>query len=315
MADEPKVSVCMITYAQEAYVAEAIESVLAQDVDFAVELVIGEDCSPDRTGDIVESYAHKYPGTIRLFRRDRNIGMMRNLIRTLGDCRGTYIAFLEGDDYWCDRQKLKKQVKILDHDPSLSMVFTSMWMLKDGTKTLANWAHDKRSRYTLDDLLRGSLGYTLTFMYRRIYCDGYPAWVIRAKMGDWTLHTLQALHGDAWYFNEPTAVYRVHGGGVWSGKSRIAQCCMDEATNQMLIRNLPAWVPRENLRARLRQTRQDIVYYGLVYGGGLWHGLRGFLLSVLGGTWPFAKPTDVVRAISALVPGLRNICRCFRSCR
>jgi glycosyltransferase involved in cell wall biosynthesis len=54
---EPKVSVFMITYNHEKFIAQAIESVLMQKTDFPFELVIGEDCSTDGTGEIVREYS------------------------------------------------------------------------------------------------------------------------------------------------------------------------------------------------------------------------------------------------------------------
>ena len=64
--ETPLVSVCMTTYNHEPYIAEAIESVLAQQTSFGVELVVGEDCSTDRTAAICREYAAKYPDRIRL---------------------------------------------------------------------------------------------------------------------------------------------------------------------------------------------------------------------------------------------------------
>ena len=62
MATPPLVSVCMTTYNHEAYLAQAIESVLAQQTSFGVELVLGDDCSTDSTAAICREYAAKYPG-------------------------------------------------------------------------------------------------------------------------------------------------------------------------------------------------------------------------------------------------------------
>ena len=59
--ETPLVSVCMTTYNHEAWLAQAIESVLAQQTAFGVELVLGEDCSTDRTAEICRAYVDKYP--------------------------------------------------------------------------------------------------------------------------------------------------------------------------------------------------------------------------------------------------------------
>ena len=62
----PKVSVAMITYNHAKFIGKAIESVLTQEMKSGVELVIGEDCSVDSTRRIVETYAARFPGVIRL---------------------------------------------------------------------------------------------------------------------------------------------------------------------------------------------------------------------------------------------------------
>lgn len=71
----PLVSVCMTTYNHEAYLAQAIESVLAQQTSFGVELVLGDDCSTDSTAAICREYAEKYPGRVRFVTGQRNVGL------------------------------------------------------------------------------------------------------------------------------------------------------------------------------------------------------------------------------------------------
>ena len=114
MIENPKVSVCMITYNHERFIAQAIESVLEQKTTFDFELVIGEDCSTDETGKIVMSYAEKYPDKVRAIFREKNIGATHNFINTLNQCRGQYVALLEGDDYWIDPMKLELQIRVME---------------------------------------------------------------------------------------------------------------------------------------------------------------------------------------------------------
>ena len=90
-----RVSVHMVTYNHERFIAQAIESVLMQRASFNYELVIGEDCSTDRTRQIAEDYQRRYPDKIRLLLPSQNPGMMRNFMRTIGACRADYIALLE----------------------------------------------------------------------------------------------------------------------------------------------------------------------------------------------------------------------------
>ncbi|NLI41548.1 MAG: glycosyltransferase [Caldisericales bacterium] len=122
--EPPLVSVCMITYNHEPYIAQAIESVLMQQTDFPVELVIGEDCSTDNTRAIVCDYRERYPERIHLLLPEHNLGMFPNFVATLQACDGRYIALLEGDDYWTDPFKLQKQVDFLEVHPEYGLVHT-----------------------------------------------------------------------------------------------------------------------------------------------------------------------------------------------
>lgn len=120
----PLVSVLMITYNHEAHIARAIEGVLSQKTAFPFELIIGEDCSKDRTGEIVREYAARHPGIIRLVTSPENVGMKRNASRVLEAARGKYVAWCEGDDWWIDEHKLADQAAILEADDGVGMVYT-----------------------------------------------------------------------------------------------------------------------------------------------------------------------------------------------
>ena len=79
---DPLVSVFMITYNHEPYIARAIEGVLQQETNFLIELVIGEDCSTDGTRDIVLDFQKKHPNVIRIVTSDKNVGIGKNTWRT-----------------------------------------------------------------------------------------------------------------------------------------------------------------------------------------------------------------------------------------
>src|ERR1700676_449892 len=113
-----KLSVMMITYNHERYIAQAIESILAQKVNFDYELVIGEDCSTDGTRAVILDFHRRYPSRIVPLLRERNLGGPRNFLGTLAACRGKYLALLEGDDYWICTDKLQRQVDFLEANPA-----------------------------------------------------------------------------------------------------------------------------------------------------------------------------------------------------
>lgn len=138
--DSPLVSVCMITYNHEPYIAKAIEDVLMQKADFPIELVIGEDCSTDRTRKIVLDYKNKYPEIIRVISSDKNIGAIKNLLRTEKSCSGKYMAYCEGDDYWTDSFKLQKQIEFLEANPDYGLVHSNSHLFFVESKRLQKMA-------------------------------------------------------------------------------------------------------------------------------------------------------------------------------
>ena len=120
----PLLSVCMTTYNHERYIAQAIESVLGQRTTFAVEVVVGEDCSTDSTLRICREYESRYPDRVRVITSESNVGMHENYRRTIEACRGRYIAMLDGDDWFSDMDKLQIQVEELEKSGA-AMCYTS----------------------------------------------------------------------------------------------------------------------------------------------------------------------------------------------
>src|ERR1700730_6534609 len=220
---KPLVSVVIITYNQEKYLAAAIESVLNQEVSFKYEVIIGEDCSTDGTREIVSTYQRRHPNLIRVITSDRNVGMVRNFVRTSRACAGTFLAFCEGDDYWHRRDKLQLQVQYLENHADCGLV-CSNFDVKDVTKgtviknfltykkwevaetfRLADWVSDTTTAPVL----------TLTVMLRRnvfekvINADPYLYDSDSFLMYDWQLWAEIAEVSNVGYISDSLATYNV----------------------------------------------------------------------------------------------------------
>ena len=125
MKQKTKISVIVFTYNQETTIGQTLDSILAQKGDFALELVLGEDCSKDSTYKICLDYAQKYPGIIKLLPNTHNLGIMANFARVAKACTGDYVGICAGDDYWCDEQKLQKQLEYFTSHPEVGVVSTT----------------------------------------------------------------------------------------------------------------------------------------------------------------------------------------------
>jgi glycosyltransferase involved in cell wall biosynthesis len=204
----------MITYNHEPFIKTAIESVLAQETSFHVELVIGEDCSSDATREIVRAYAGRFPDRIRLLLPQRNLGMIANFIATMRECRGRYVGLLEGDDYWTDAGKLTKQVRHLEATPECSVSFHNAYVERpDGNRVPFHEA-SARSEFSGSDLWEGWLIPTASAVFRNPRLEQVPRFLDKATHGDLSIFLLMAEVGRLDYIDEIMSVYRLHEGGV-----------------------------------------------------------------------------------------------------
>jgi glycosyltransferase involved in cell wall biosynthesis len=121
--NEVKVSVVTATYNHEKFLPHTLQSIVEQKVNFKYEVLVGEDCSTDNTAAVVREYAEKYPDIIVPYIREKNLGMTGNAMDLVARAKGEYVAFIEGDDYWIDEDKLQKQVDFLDTHPDYIAVF------------------------------------------------------------------------------------------------------------------------------------------------------------------------------------------------
>jgi glycosyltransferase involved in cell wall biosynthesis len=220
--DLPHISVLVTTYNHDRYIAKALDSVLTQRGDFTFELLIGEDCSTDRTREIVLAYATNWPDRIRLELPEENLGKGGNALlrRLMQAATGEYIALLDGDDYWTSGEKLAKQVGFLEAHPDCAVCFHGARVIYEGATRQPELFNEDvpKQLSTLEDLLRGNFIQMGTVMYRRPPGEFDPAAIERAEFGDHVLHLLLAQQGAIGYIDEVMSVYRVHKGGVWSGR-------------------------------------------------------------------------------------------------
>ncbi len=117
----PVVSVVVTTYQHERWIEDALRSILAQNLDFDIEVLVGVDCSLDRTREIVEGWERRAADKLRGIYHSQRVGLLRNFVTTLSAAKGQYVALLEGDDYWCAPEKLHRQLAELAGRDHLSL--------------------------------------------------------------------------------------------------------------------------------------------------------------------------------------------------
>lgn len=216
----PLVSVQMLAYRHAPFIAAAIQSIADQQTDFPVELIIGEDCSPDRTLEIVMDYQRRYPGLIRVLSGDENVGMHANANRCLAASRGEYIAICEGDDYWCDPTKLTRQMAVFRMHPECTLVYHAAAYIDSETGRQTQTSRQSLFSRILstEEIILGDGGLipTASILVRREIALNLPHWYHEAPVGDYPLALRAALGGKIAYLDRTMSVYRVNVPHSWT---------------------------------------------------------------------------------------------------
>ena len=211
--DQITVSIFLLTYNQEQFIAQTINSILMQKTNFNFQIVIGEDCSADATRSICKTFAEKYSNKIKLLPAlEKNIGLIANYMRTIKACEGKYIAICDGDDYWIDENKLQKQVSFLEDNPNYSIVYSKLKKLfPDGTFKESIQRKLKQAG-DFDDLVFENVIPSVTVLFRnRQNISAVPTWITNFPYGDWPTYLWILKDGGKIHFmDEITAVYRMH---------------------------------------------------------------------------------------------------------
>ena len=289
-----KVSVAVVTYNHRKFIEEAVESALAQKLNTDWELVIGDDCSTDGTRELLLQLKVRHPGKIRLILPDKNPGDSgrTNYRNTLEACRGEYIAYLDGDDFWSDENKLAAQMDYLEsHRHASACVHPVRRLYADGSSDI--FAPGRlHSEYDLGEVYRNySFFHASAFMYRRSVILPLPPWFSddKVKLDDWTLSVLSATWGPIGYVDELYGVYRKHGGGLWSAIEVTDRLYWDLQTREFVAGQIEGLAPStgntDRYRKRIERLEKAKQHRGSL--GQRWQ------LSLAALTFPYRKSFSV----------------------
>lgn len=217
------ISVILVTYNHEKFIETAIRSILNQNFEGRVELIVADDSSKDGTLDIIRKYENTDSRFDFVYMDSSvNLGIMKNYKRSLESCRGTYIAILEGDDYWCSPDKLKMQSEFLDKHFESDVCVTNCFLLYEINSSLV--PRKRRGSgyrlYNTSDLIDDNFICSFTnCMYRYAALEKIPVEIFDHKAYDWIFGIVLSKNTLIGYLKEPMSVYRIHAKGTWSNKS------------------------------------------------------------------------------------------------
>ena len=215
-----KVSVCCITYNQEKYIEQAINSFLSQKTNFDFEIIIHDDASTDGTINILKKYKKKYSDKIILMlEKENQYSKCANsvLVKVLDKAKGKYIALCDGDDFWCDDNKLQKQVDYMDLHKNISLCSHNTEIINENNEKIDLINSYLEGIVTIENFLsNNSSMHTSSMLFRKKDVLKLPNYYYEATVGDLPLKLHLLSKGNCCHFNNVMSCYRTNAINSWS---------------------------------------------------------------------------------------------------
>lgn len=221
--NEILLSVYCLAYNHENYIEKALEGFVNQKTNFKYEVFVHDDCSSDNTSSIIKRYASAYPEIIKpIFQKEnqysKGVSISTEII--LPYMKGKYVAVCEGDDYWCDENKLQMQVEFLEnHSDYVACVHNSFEYNCKTNRQKIMYKTKKDYDITFKDVIEGGgvCYQTSSLVYRREFMTNRPDFFkVIAPVGDWPLSIYLTLNGKIRFFGKTMSVYRIYTNNSWT---------------------------------------------------------------------------------------------------
>lgn len=224
MNEEISVAVCIVTYNQEKYIQQAIDSALEQQSQYHIDIIVGDDCSTDKTSDIVRALAKEHK-QIHYLRTETNQGVVANtyqVMKYIFSHGYTYTAMLDGDDYWMDPTKIQMEVEYLQAHPECSFVYTRTHTLTSDRLSSLAWGGAEGDVFHTQKIREMGLP-NLTILHRTKLLEIIPwdKFIERNLLScDYATNVCMASLGEVGFIDKFTAVYRREGNTVTTPKEK-----------------------------------------------------------------------------------------------
>lgn len=219
------VSVCCTAFNHEKYIRDCLDGFVNQKTNFRYEVIVYDDASTDNSAIIIQEYADKYPDIIKPILQKENQyskGIRISEKYIYPKCNGKYIAFCEGDDYWCDENKLQKQVDFLANNSDyIACVHQTRMVNLRNNKSSLFVKHSKNSSIVAEEFFCSTIPFHLSSLMIKtdVFVERPSFCFISKQVGDYPYGLYLALKGNIYFINDVMSVYRRFTEGSWSIKN------------------------------------------------------------------------------------------------
>lgn len=222
--NEVIVSVYCLAYNHQDYIRDALNGFINQKTDFRFEVIVHDDASTDNTAEVIREFEEKYPDIIKPIYQSENqyskgVDIIKKFIKPM--VRGKYVAICEGDDYWCDDDKLQKQVDFLEsHSEYVACVHNTIQENLIRRKKILMYGDVEKDLELRELALNGSAEYhTSSILALADLVINRPDFSRRVNVGDYPMAINFSINGKIRYFPKPMSIYRYGTIGSWSRKN------------------------------------------------------------------------------------------------
>lgn len=225
-------TVYCLTYNHENYIEDALKGFVSQKTNFKYKVLVHDDCSTDKTVEVIRRYAEKYPDIIfPILQSENQYSKDSNIVKEfiVPKFEGKYIAMCEGDDYWIDSNKLQKQVDFLENHSEYSACVHNSEVLncRFNTRKLLNSNTNDYDIEFSEIIKGGNQSYQMSSLVCRreldelYHSDQRPEYLnINCSFGDYPLGIFLCLNGKMRYISEVMSVYRLMTPNSWTSRNR-----------------------------------------------------------------------------------------------
>jgi glycosyltransferase involved in cell wall biosynthesis len=271
MAPRPDISIALIAYNHEKFIKDTFHGIAMQEFSGTIEVVIGDDCSLDRTRELATEFAAQHPNVKLLFHAN-NGGMVHNWTTTIDACTGRYIALCEGDDYWTDPCKLQRQFDLMEQHPEHSMCWHPVDVVEEGVQRAYPYALGEKVS-DVHDIIRSHFIPTCSLLFRNGLIREWPQWIGRVMSMDISLELILAMRGTGIRIDNVMGAYRQHPNGISKsaktvryGRIRLLYLLKNfnnysNGAYDKTIRDVIAEISGRELRIILASTESDMLLH------------------------------------------------------
>jgi len=224
----PLVTVVVLTYKHETYIADSLQSVLSQQGKFRLRIIIIDDTSPDGTAQVVRSVIEGCQSDrieVEFHANKKNAGVVANLATALRLAKGSdYLTFCEGDDFWSSEFRIQEHIDFLAGHPESAMSFNSIELCAADGSARQLVEHASLVTETIEGAQLAEdnvIGNFTACFYRGALLDVIPQQIFSIYTVDWFFNIYCAQFGSVAHLKKPLSVYRQHEGGEWSARKGL----------------------------------------------------------------------------------------------